>query len=99
MIGWWTPFPPSLPKGSSLASTPRKTVRSSPMPPRSSAARRAQSSAAPETVDLGVLKDMLGFRLRRIQNHLSKNFAERLAGRDIKPGEFSALALIAANPG
>ncbi len=71
------------------------------MSPRSSVARRASSagSTAPESVDLGVLKDMLGFRLRRIQNHLSKNFAERLAGRDIKPGEFSALALIAANPG
>ena len=71
------------------------------MPPRSTAARRAAPpTAGPlESADLGVLRDVLGFRLRRIQNHLSKSFAERLAGRDIKAGEFSALALIAANPG
>jgi DNA-binding MarR family transcriptional regulator len=68
------------------------------MPPRSTVAR-TPSAPAVDNASLGLLKDVLGFRLRRIQNHLSKTFTERLAGREIKPGEFSALALIAANPG
>jgi DNA-binding MarR family transcriptional regulator len=58
-----------------------------------------QPTTARESRDLGVLRDVLGFRLRRIQNHLAQTFAERLAGREIKAGEFSALAIIAANPG
>ena len=49
--------------------------------------------------DLGVLQGLIGFRLRRIQNHLSRTFAERLADRGVRPGSFSALALVAANPG
>ena len=69
------------------------------MPPK--AAQRSQPpAAAPQAgADLGVLRDVLGFRFRRIQNHLSTTFRDRLAGRDLKPGEFSALALISANPG
>lgn len=50
-------------------------------------------------VDLGVLNDVIGFRLRRIQNHLSRGFSDRIARKEIKPGAFSALALISANPG
>ena len=50
-------------------------------------------------IDLGVLNDVIGFRIRRIQNHLSRGFAERVADKDVRPGLFSALALIAANPG
>ena len=52
-----------------------------------------------EEIDLGILKDVIGFRIRRIQNHLSRSFAERIHRKDIKPGLFSALALISANPG
>jgi DNA-binding MarR family transcriptional regulator len=55
--------------------------------------------AGAEGADLGALQDVLGFRLRRIQNHLSRAFAEQLADRGIRPGTFSALALIAANAG
>lgn len=51
------------------------------------------------SLNLGVLREILGFRLRRIQNHLAETFVAGLAGSDIKPGEFSALAIIAANPG
>ncbi|MFC3068891.1 MarR family winged helix-turn-helix transcriptional regulator [Phenylobacterium soli] len=50
-------------------------------------------------IDLGVLKDVIGFRIRRIQNHLSRAFAERIDRKDVRPGVFSALALISANPG
>jgi DNA-binding MarR family transcriptional regulator len=54
---------------------------------------------APDQIDLGLLNAVIGFRLRRLQNHLARGFNERLAGKDVRPGVFSALALIAANPG
>jgi DNA-binding MarR family transcriptional regulator len=48
---------------------------------------------------LGRIDDYLGFRLRRIQNRLSKDFAAAVAEHGLKQGVFSSLALIAANPG
>ncbi len=50
-------------------------------------------------VELGLLSEVLGFRLRRIQNHLSRSLIERLRRPDVRSGAFSALALIDANPG
>jgi DNA-binding MarR family transcriptional regulator len=50
-------------------------------------------------INLGVLNDVIGFRLRRIQNELSRTFVERVGRKELRPGGFSALALIAANPG
>lgn len=50
-------------------------------------------------VDLGRLGDFIGFRLRRIQNHLSRNFSARNAAWNLRSGLFSSLAIIAANPG
>ncbi|WP_395673025.1 MarR family winged helix-turn-helix transcriptional regulator [Phenylobacterium sp.] len=48
-------------------------------------------------VELGVLNELIGFRFRRIHNHLSRGFNE--LAPEAKPGTFSALALIGANPG
>ncbi len=50
---------------------------------------------------LGRLDDFIGFRLRRIQNQLSKDFAEanQACGHNLRSGLFSSLAIIAANPG
>lgn len=50
-------------------------------------------------IDLGRLGDFIGFRLRRIQNHLSRNFSTRNAAWNLRSGLFSSLAIIAANPG
>ncbi len=50
-------------------------------------------------VQLGVLDHLLGFRIRRIQNHLSRGFVDQMGPDGMRPGAFSALALIAANPG
>jgi DNA-binding MarR family transcriptional regulator len=50
-------------------------------------------------VRLGRLDDFLGFRLRRVQNMLSERFAQSIAGDGLRSGQFSTLALIAANPG
>jgi DNA-binding MarR family transcriptional regulator len=50
-------------------------------------------------LSLGRMDDYLGFRLRRIQNRLSKDFAAAVAEHGLKQGLFSSLALISANPG
>lgn len=50
-------------------------------------------------MNLGRLGDFVGFRLRRVQNQLSRDFAAATADRNMRSGLFSSLALIAANPG
>ena len=50
-------------------------------------------------MDLGRLGEFLGFRLRRVQNQLSRDFAAATADHNLRSGLFSSLALIAANPG
>jgi len=56
------------------------------------------ATEAEQPLQLGVLNDVMGFRLRRIQNHLAKAFIEQ-ANNPGKSGVFSIMALIAANPG
>lgn len=62
-------------------------------------AGRAAEVQAPDEIDLGILNEVIGFRIRRIQNHLSRSFSERIQHKEVRPGLFSALALITANPG
>lgn len=50
-------------------------------------------------VSLGRLGDFVGFRLRRVQNQLSRDFAAATAERGLRSGLFSSLAIISANPG
>jgi len=50
-------------------------------------------------LQLGRLGDFIGFRLRRVQNHLAKDFQVASRRFNLKSGLFSSLALIAANPG
>lgn len=56
-------------------------------------------SADSPALALGVLDPLIGFRMRRIHSRLSEGFVARLAGHDMRPGGFSAMALIAGNPG
>lgn len=63
------------------------------------AANGSTTSVNDEHLDLGRLGDFIGFRLRRIQNQLSSAFAAQSADLGLRPGEFSALAIISANPG
>ena len=48
---------------------------------------------------LGRLGDFVGFRLRRVQNQLSRKFAAANADMGLRSGLFSSLAIVAANPG
>lgn len=50
-------------------------------------------------MQLGRLGDFIGFRLRRLQNHLSRDFAAAARKQKPRSGLFSALSLIEANPG
>lgn len=75
-------------------------------PKRPSARAATEDSAAQgppaegdESLDLGVLNDLLGFRFRRIQNHLARAFEADPRHGNLRSGLFSILALISANPG
>lgn len=58
----------------------------------------AAAKAAP--LELGVLSDILGFHVRRVHKKMTRNFSEGVPDAAIaRPGAFTALALISANPG
>lgn len=57
------------------------------------------SDERPDRVSLGRLADFVGFRLRRVQNQLSRDFAAATAAHGMRSGLFSSLAIISANPG
>ena len=58
------------------------------------------SAATPSGgIDLGALNELIGFRLRRIQNYLASAYAARVSPDGIKSGVMTALSIIAVNPG
>ncbi|MEN9684035.1 MAG: hypothetical protein RLZZ427_1786 [Pseudomonadota bacterium] len=76
------------------------------MPARQPAATKASTKTGTRTpesppahINLGRLGDFVGFRLRRVQNQLSRNFAIVTANEGLRSGLFSSLAIIEANPG
>ncbi|MEN5301100.1 MarR family transcriptional regulator [Pseudomonas putida] len=46
-----------------------------------------------------VLEDLIGYALRRAQLKLFQNLIGRLSAYDLRPAQFSALAIIEQNPG
>ena len=52
-----------------------------------------------EPVNLGRLGQALGFRFRRVQNRLARDFLGRIAAWKLRAGMFSSLEIIANNPG
>ena len=79
--------------------TVARNRRSRTARPLAGAPEPQAAGAESDPLSLGVLNDVMGFRLRRIQNHLAKAFLAHPRHGDLKPGLFSILALIAANPG
>lgn len=63
-------------------------------PPKPSEPRKTNRA-----VSLGRLGVVLGFRLRRVQNQLSRDFQVRTKAWDLRSGMFSSLEIIATNPG
>jgi DNA-binding MarR family transcriptional regulator len=52
-----------------------------------------------EVIALGQVGDSIGFRLRRIQNHLVRAYTERVSAISVRSGVMTALSIIGANPG
>ncbi len=67
--------------------------------PARSATGKAVFPPSTERLNLGRLGDFVGFRLRRVQNQLSRDFATATAAQGLRSGLFSSLGIIAANPG
>lgn len=70
------------------------------------APRRKTETAETETasddrqpVSLGLLDNLLGYRLRRAQLAVFQDFLIVMKEFDLRPAQFSVLAIIAANPG
>lgn len=60
---------------------------------------RRRAAAAPAALDLDILPTLLGYNVRRAQIALWRDFARTVADGEIRPGMFSAIVLIKANPG
>jgi DNA-binding MarR family transcriptional regulator len=52
-----------------------------------------------QPVSLGLLDNLLGYRLRRAQLAVFQDFLVVMKEFDLRPAQFSVLAIIAANPG
>jgi DNA-binding MarR family transcriptional regulator len=50
-------------------------------------------------VELGMLKSLLGYHLRRAQVAVFQHFTETMGDAAITPGQFGVLAVISGNPG
>ncbi|MDH1574712.1 MarR family winged helix-turn-helix transcriptional regulator [Pseudomonas sp. GD03746] len=62
-------------------------------------ARTDDTASLPTPPGDTVLEDLLGYALRRAQLKLFQHLIGRLAAYDLRPAQFSALAIIEQNPG
>ncbi|WP_341702160.1 MarR family transcriptional regulator [Ferrovibrio sp.] len=63
------------------------------------AADSPEAGTDPGTVQLGYLDGLLGYRLRRAQLAVFQDFIQAMRDYDLRPAQFSVLAIIKANPG
>jgi len=66
-------------------------IAAAPEPPADNAATRAPLDSS--------LDDLIGYAMRRAQLKLFQNLIERLSAHDLRPAQFSALAIIDQSPG
>ena len=71
-------------------------AKSSPSPPRASPWPTTSRLQAP--LD-SALDDLIGYAMRRAQLKLFQNLIGRLSAHDLRPAQFSALAIIDQHPG
>lgn len=60
---------------------------------------RAKGNRKIEKLHLGILGDMISYQLRRAQWRIQQNFARRLGGASLTPGQLILLTKIKHNPG
>lgn len=53
----------------------------------------------PAAIDRATLDELLGFRLRRVQIRLARDFSAATTDHVLRSGEYTALAVIASHPG
>jgi len=76
------------------------TERNASEPSSSDEAPIASSRRAhKKDIELGVLDEHLGYLVRRLQVWIFQDFERALARYDIRPGQYSVLVVIEANPG
>jgi DNA-binding MarR family transcriptional regulator len=68
-----------------------------PLTPAGTAASKRRNGGRP--ANLGVLKDRLGYFLRRVQVWVFQDFIRSLASVDIRPAQYAVLVMIGANRG
>jgi DNA-binding MarR family transcriptional regulator len=61
--------------------------------------RTRQSEWLTSPVNVGILPNLLGFNIRRAQIALWRDFGRSVAAGTVRPGMFSLLVLVEANPG
>ena len=61
--------------------------------------KSAQRNQQREPLDLGVLNGHLGYFLRRVQVWVFQDFLRTLSRLQVRPAQYSVLAVIEANPG
>jgi DNA-binding MarR family transcriptional regulator len=66
---------------------------------RGAAVAMSRERAADAKVDLGVLPQMLGYNLRRAHQLSWRTYVTVIGENNIRPGLFSLLVLVKANPG
>ncbi|KJC62248.1 transcriptional regulator [Bradyrhizobium sp. LTSPM299] len=85
------------------AKKPRRAARvvKSSRPPRAMQLDKRARAKPPalKPLALGDLSQLLGYRLRRAQLWVFKEFGRQLSAFDISPAQFSVLCVIDANPG
>ena len=70
-----------------------------PAPRRRPLTAESEVSEEKLPVDLGLLDGLLGYRLRRAQLSVFQDFLVVMKAFELRPAQFSVLAIIAANPG
>lgn len=77
-----------------------------PTKPKSASKDKGTIAPRPETgaastsdVSLGYLEGLLGYSLRRAQLAVFQDFIQSMKDFDLRPAQFSVLAIIGANPG
>jgi DNA-binding MarR family transcriptional regulator len=78
------------------AKAERRNAQSEGLPERGGDRRERER---PEPLSLGVLNDHLGYFVRRLQVWVFQDFMQGLAALEVRPAQFSVLAVIEANPG
>lgn len=61
--------------------------------------RSKQSEWLTSPINVGILPNLLGYNIRRAQIALWRDFGRTVADGNIRPGMFSVLVLVGANPG